>query len=204
MIRGARVALIAGAWVALETVVLVHAVVLLTEAIGLGVFGVVSVAVFLWACLAGVLAVPALGFRRLRRRAGAVFVAAALLAPLSYLAVHLQWTVRRSVFATVGERARPLVEAIERHEGLHGAPPRALAELVPESMDEVPKTGLILHRDFEYRVAPERDVRWELRVRCGRGGVNFDAFVYRPGRAYADRIGGEPVERIGDWAYVHE
>ena len=45
---------------------------------------------------------------------------------------------------------------------------------------------------------------WELRVRCPSGFLNWDVFHYWPGARYPDSLYGGSVERIGDWAYVHE
>lgn len=45
---------------------------------------------------------------------------------------------------------------------------------------------------------------WELLVSCSRGGLNWDVFVYWPGQRYPAYLYGGSIERIGDWAYVHE
>jgi len=49
-----------------------------------------------------------------------------------------------------------------------------------------------------------RDSKWELRVPCPSGGLNWDVFFYWPSKNYPNYIYGGSVERIGDWAYVHE
>lgn len=49
-----------------------------------------------------------------------------------------------------------------------------------------------------------RDARWELRIPCPSGGINWDVFFYWPGERYPEHIYGGSVERIGQWAYVHE
>lgn len=49
-----------------------------------------------------------------------------------------------------------------------------------------------------------RDSPWELRIDCSRGMLNWDVFFYWPTQRYPDNIYGGIVERIGDWAYVHE
>ena len=36
------------------------------------------------------------------------------------------------------------------------------------------------------------------------GIMDFDVFFYWPSETYPDAIYGGVVERIGDWAYVHE
>jgi hypothetical protein len=36
------------------------------------------------------------------------------------------------------------------------------------------------------------------------GAINFDQFMYFPNRNYPEQGFGGWIERIGDWAYVHE
>jgi hypothetical protein len=48
------------------------------------------------------------------------------------------------------------------------------------------------------------DTPWELRVPCSRGLVNWDVFFYWPGQQYPAYGYGGSIERIADWAYVHE
>jgi hypothetical protein len=45
---------------------------------------------------------------------------------------------------------------------------------------------------------------WELRVPCSHGLMNWDVFFYWPARRYPKHAYGGSIERIGDWAYVHE
>jgi hypothetical protein len=45
---------------------------------------------------------------------------------------------------------------------------------------------------------------WELRVPCSHGLLNWDVFFYWPSRRYPQQAYGGSIERIGDWAYVHE
>ena len=49
-----------------------------------------------------------------------------------------------------------------------------------------------------------RDSPWELRIDCSRGMINWDVFFYWPTQRYPNHIYGGVVERIADWAYVHE
>jgi hypothetical protein len=48
------------------------------------------------------------------------------------------------------------------------------------------------------------DTPWELRVPCSRGILNWDLFFYWPGQRYPSVGYGGSIERIADWAYVHE
>jgi hypothetical protein len=45
---------------------------------------------------------------------------------------------------------------------------------------------------------------WELRVACAHGLMNWDVFFFWPSRRYPKKAHGGSIERIGDWAYVHE
>jgi hypothetical protein len=49
-----------------------------------------------------------------------------------------------------------------------------------------------------------RNARWELTVPCSPAAMVWDVFVYWPTHDYPDYMHGGDVERIGDWAYVHE
>jgi hypothetical protein len=50
----------------------------------------------------------------------------------------------------------------------------------------------------QYNTSP-----WELRVDCGYL-MSWDVFFYWPTKEYPDNIYGGVVQRIGEWAYVHE
>ena len=46
---------------------------------------------------------------------------------------------------------------------------------------------------------------WMLTVFTPVGFPDFDQFIYYPSQNYPDYYwGSNPVERIRDWAYVHE
>lgn len=45
---------------------------------------------------------------------------------------------------------------------------------------------------------------WELRVNCGLGFLNWDVFFYWPTEDYPNQIYGGGVEKMANWAYVHE
>lgn len=61
---------------------------------------------------------------------------------------------------------------------------------------------------FEY-VAGEKaksygDNPWVLYVFTPSGGINFDQFMYFPKQNYPKHGYGGWLERVGEWAYVHE
>jgi hypothetical protein len=49
-----------------------------------------------------------------------------------------------------------------------------------------------------------RNSPWELRIECSRGIINWDVFFYWPTQDYPTTLYGGGIERIGNWAYVHE
>ena len=49
-----------------------------------------------------------------------------------------------------------------------------------------------------------RNAPWELRINCSWGLLNWEVFFYWPTQQYPGYIYGGSVERIGNWAYVHE
>jgi hypothetical protein len=89
--------------------------------------------------------------------------------------------------------------------------------LVPVYLGEIPGTGMLSYPTYEYEVFSSSDSEhpsdsqrdqpgapWELRVPCSTGFINWDVFFYWPGKQYPERAYGGTIERIRDWAYVHE
>ena len=46
--------------------------------------------------------------------------------------------------------------------------------------------------------------RWELRLDTPTGLLNWDYLFYWSDERYPDRLGGNTIERLGSWAYLHE
>ena len=107
----------------------------------------------------------------------------------------------------MARRSQPLIEAIDRFEREHGEPPASLEALVPAYLSSVPGTGMAAYPAYRYRVGQraERfgDNAWALEVFTPSGILNFDSFVYYPNQNYQNSCMGW-VERVGDWAYLHE
>lgn len=122
--------------------------------------------------------------------------------------------VRQAGFAALAERSAPLIAAIRQFHSDTGIPPDSLAGLVPRYLAEIPGTGMGAYPDYEYYVENDVDDRgiasWVLLVRTPMGGLNRDRFIYRPDGNYPDKYNypikgyGTSLERIGDWAYVHD
>ncbi len=113
--------------------------------------------------------------------------------------------LRRARFAEAAERARPLIAAIEAYRA-RGVYPESIEELYRGALERPPGTGMLAYPEFDYRRPGKDDgfSGYELRVLCPLGPFSFDVFVYRPGASYPERLYGGRVERIADWAYVHE
>jgi hypothetical protein len=156
----------------------------------------------LFCIVLSVLALPLLLPRQTRQGAvGALFYAVGLIL-LFMPAMGVAVSARRYGFELAAERARPLVNAVSRFEREKGRPPESLRALVPEYLPRLPE-GIpeieLVARDN----TPEAygGNTWVLVAHVPTGIMNFDAFMYFPNRNYGEFPG---VERIGDWAYVHE
>jgi len=113
--------------------------------------------------------------------------------------------LRMAAFAELARETEPLVAAIRAYEKQHEAPPPKLDDLIPRYLPRFPAAadGTLYYREGE---AGGRDLhgnRWASIRRCG-WGLSFDSFVYFPNRKYPRAMYGGGVERVGDWAYVHE
>ena len=109
-------------------------------------------------------------------------------------------------FHQLAERSKPLVAAIHAYEQKHGHPPETLQALVPEYIPSVPSTGMGAYPKYDYLVGTTNwnGNPWVLVVFTPSGGINFDQFMYFPLTNYPATGYGGWLQRIGDWAYVHE
>ena len=114
--------------------------------------------------------------------------------------------IRRARFAAAAERAVPVIQAIEAHRKATGNLPASLESLVPSQLRGIPSTGMIAYPSFSYATSKGKELfkTYELSIPCPSGGINFDVFVYWPEQGYPDSMYGGGIERIGNWAYVHE
>jgi hypothetical protein len=157
-------------------------------------------------CLgATILALPCLLLRQTRRVSlEALFYSVGLLV-LFMLALGIALRARQYGFELAASRARPLVEAIARFEKDHGRPPESLSDVVPKYLGQLPQgipdVHLITGEDTREMYAGNT---WVLRALVPSGVINFDQFMYFPNQDYPEYGYGGGVERIADWAYVHE
>jgi hypothetical protein len=117
----------------------------------------------------------------------------------------LHQSLRSHAFHMLAIRSTPLVDAIRAFEQKEGSPPKSLPDLVPRYLPEVPHTGMVAYPNYEYSTGSvcEDDNRWQIVVDAG-GVLNWDYFFYCPLGNYPSDIGGDWVEMIEGWAYLHE
>ncbi|MCM3874734.1 MAG: hypothetical protein ND895_28910 [Pyrinomonadaceae bacterium] len=130
-----------------------------------------------------------------------------------YLAIgigcfQLGFQIRRAGFINLAERSRPLILAIHRFEAKYGKPPENLEQITPEFLPQVPKTGMGAYPEYEYQRVNDRNSyegnAWVVTVSASSGLVNWDQFLYFPKQNYPKSGYGGGIERIEEWAYVHE
>lgn len=122
---------------------------------------------------------------------------------------QMEWKIRAHGFRQLAHRSKPLIEAIRAYERKYGKPPERLPALVPEFLPGIPGTGMAAYPDYEYDVIAVKDNEncgnpWVLYVNTSSGFLNFDSFLYHPNGRYPEEGYGGVLERIDDWAYVHE
>lgn len=129
-----------------------------------------------------------------------VLVAATLLLgflPMIWLAAH----ARMLGFTWAGERAAPLIAAIERHVAATGRPPARLQDLVPTWLDELP----IGVPELRLVTTGERyGNAWMLTASTPIGLMNFDEFCYLPNQNYPAHDPAGWWQLLGRWGYLHE
>lgn len=158
--------------------------------------------------LGPLLLIPKLHRRRTLRRLGLC----AVLILSTFAGLHLRGMIRTLAFNRLAERSKGLVGAIQRYESAKGAPPPSLAALVPEFLEAVPGTGMAAYPEYRYAprgggssgTTPPEQNPWMLWVNTPSGGINFDEFMYFPLQNYPEKDYGGVLQRIGEWAYLHE
>lgn len=181
---------------------------------------VVGTDLFLWATLIYamlmlifILAIPVLIFRlfyrQQRREALLTLLLGLAFIPCFILGAHLGHKVRTAAMLAFTHRSQPLIAAIQKFERDHSAPPKVLTDLVPDYLPAVPSTGMMAYPNYRYYTDDDSKKRydgnrWVLTVFTPGGGINFDQMLYFPDQNYPQIGHGGSLQRIGDWAYVHE
>ena len=119
---------------------------------------------------------------------------------------HHVWSAGWEAFS---ERSQPLIAAIKKYERDQGMPPERLADLVPDYLSVLPYTGMRACSEYQYETGPDtregfNENPWVLRISPPVFGVGFDLVLYFPNQNYPEHGYGGSLERVGDWAYVHE
>lgn len=135
-------------------------------------------------------------------------LACACFAGLWILSIRRAISLRRRAFLRASHVGDRIVRAIAQYRNDKGEYPDRLEELIPAYLERVPYTGMIAYPTFDY-ARDRNDIQvvaesYDLRIWCSCHPVNFDRFLYWPSETYPDRIQDKPVERIRQWAYVHE
>jgi hypothetical protein len=124
------------------------------------------------------------------------------------LGLKFGFWVRAYGFAQLAERSKPLVKAIKEYDARFGQLPASLEGLVPEFLPFVPLTGMAAYPHYEYATGEKAETfdgnPWVLYVNTPNGLINWDMFMYLPLQNYPEKGYGGSLERIGDWAYMHE
>ena len=169
-------------------------------------------AIFALGLLGAVLAIPVLPFllfsKKFRIHALAWLFVCVIYAALTILGFGVGNKIRMRAFDDLAKRSQPLVKAIEDFTAAHGSPPPSLKNLVPDYLAAVPKTRMMSFPDYKYKVGKEAQRYegnpWILSVPAPSGGINFDEFYYFPLQNYPRNGYGGSLERIRNWAYLHE
>lgn len=175
---------------------------------------------FLWcfifygiALLAAVLAVPVLSvvvfFKRTRPHSSFFLILAILYIPCCITGIYFGREVRMVRMAEFVKRSQPLIESIKQYDLDHAVPPETLADLVPDYLPEVPHTGMMAYPKYEYFSGDKAKEwyagnPWVISVDTPSGGFNWDVILYFPKQNYPKHGYGGRLERVGNWAYVHE
>lgn len=117
-------------------------------------------------------------------------------------------SIRMREMAALARRSRPLVEAIEQYEDDHRQPPELLSSLTPRYLAEPPTTGMAAYPTYLYLNGAEAERfggnDWVLIVDTPISLLGFDRLMYFPNQEYPANGYGGSLQRLEDWAYVHE
>ncbi len=179
---------------------------------GYGDWGLPIQELVTWLCLSGmvIMAVSLLGLflSKIRCASMAVFIGAGLMVTLSVISLKSADRIRLQGFERLSQEAAPLVAAIHAYNEEFGHPPESLKELhVSYPSDHAIKGGGL--PDFEYLPGDQATSRyhgnpWVLILETPTGPLRWDQFLYYPLQNYPSLGHGGWVEKVGEWAYVHE
>ena len=138
-----------------------------------------------------------------------VLVIATIVLVFNYAGFHLAISgshlARDVSMAGITRRSSQLIDAIEQYKADQGSYPASLTTLVPQYLAAILTTGVCGYPTFEYSATGKAfgldTGGYHLYVNTPLGGLNWDIFFYWPSKNYPE---GNDIQRIGDWAYLHE
>jgi hypothetical protein len=145
------------------------------------------------------------------RAAAGRWAAAALLFGLGVLlglipSLAIGMAAKLRVAQILTERAEPVIAAVEKFHSDRGFWPKAIEDMVPEYLPEVPRTGSPNYPDlFLVNRAEDFGNPWVLEIPMYEA-LKFDALYYCPEvdcEAQVRSIGGGTT-RIGKWVFLNE
>ncbi|MCA9018311.1 MAG: hypothetical protein KDA77_23520, partial [Planctomycetaceae bacterium] len=147
--------------------------------------------------------------KRTRMRAASWLLVIAVYVPCFWTGLVWEQQVWTAGWNAFSRRSEPLIAAIKDFEREHGAPPERLDDLVPDYLSAVPDTGMRACSEYQYVTGQLARNEfegnpWALQVIPPVFGVGFDLVLYFPKQNYPKRGYGGSLERVGEWAYVHE
>ena len=174
-----------------------------------GDWSVAGVELFFLPCLGALLLIGVgvlLSSFETMRRFAVPLVVASVVHISSYVAADsIARGIRHDGFERLGETMAPVVRAIDAYASRERQPPSELSALVPDYLPELPRDM----PSFDYYTGEESQELfhgnpWVLSLSTPTGIINWDQFLYYPRQNYPRAAHGGGLERIGDWAYVHE
>jgi len=179
---------------------------------GYGSWGIPGQELVTWLALLGVViaavALFGLFIGKVRCSAMATLIGACFMVIMSVASLKSADNIRRHGFERLSREAAPLVSAIHDYEKKFGYPPENLEILkVSYPPGHVIKGGEL--PDFEYLPGALASDRyhgnpWVLILETPSGALRWDRFLYYPLQNYPSLGHGGWLERVGEWAYVHE
>ncbi len=144
-----------------------------------------------------------------RRNNFIIFAAAACLIHFvaSVTALKLSTDIRQNGVRQFALRSHQLITAIHKYSDTYGHPPEKLENLVPDYLPAVPPTGMSAYPKYIYfnsQSPTYKDNPWVLSVDFAEGPLDFSQLLFFPLQNYPEQGYGGWLEKIDDWALVHE
>lgn len=179
---------------------------------GHGDWSIPGLEMVVWLCLSGIILMAiclcGLFVNKLRCSAMAALIGSGLMVIVGVASLKYSDTIRMQGFERLSVEAAPLVAAIHAFSKTKGHPPLSLNSLEVNFPQGHEIKGETLP-EFQYLTGETARERyhgnpWVLLLETPTGPFKWDKFVYYPEQNYPSLGFGGWLERVGDWAYVHE